>query len=59
MPRPEDNTGVGGSGALSREATAPAAFVGEGWQESPLHPHDETVAVLAATDEARRQLGAI
>jgi predicted dehydrogenase len=42
---------------LSWEATALARFVGEGRVESPVHPHDETVSILATVDEARAQIG--
>lgn len=41
---------------LSDEATAFAAYVGEGRLESPVHTHAETVATMATIDEARRQL---
>ena len=43
---------------MSYQATAFAAYVAEGRTESPLHTLDETVAVLATIDEARRQIGA-
>jgi predicted dehydrogenase len=38
------------------EATAFASCVGESRSESPLHTHDETVAIMATIDEIRRQL---
>ena len=41
---------------MSCEATAFAAFVGEGRTESPVHPHAEVVSVMATIDEARRQV---
>ena len=41
---------------LSYQATAFASYVGEGRTESPLHGLEETVAVLATIDEARRQV---
>ncbi|WP_243076431.1 Gfo/Idh/MocA family protein [Microbacterium sp. SS28] len=53
-----DPTGVGLMDGLAWEATALATSVGEGRVESPLHTHDETIAILATIDEARRQLGA-
>jgi predicted dehydrogenase len=53
-----DRTGITAFGGLSWEATALAGYVGEGRAESPLHPHDETISILATIDEARRQLGA-
>lgn len=43
---------------LSCEATAFAAYVGEGRVESPVHTHAETVSVMAIIDEARRQVAA-
>lgn len=43
---------------LGYQATAFASFVGEGLVESPLHPHDEVVSVLATIDEVRRQIAA-
>ena len=44
---------------MSCQATAFAAYVGEGRVESPLHDHAETVSVMATIDEARRQIAAI
>lgn len=41
---------------LGYQATAFATYVGQGLVESPLHPHDEVVAVLATIDEVRRQI---
>ncbi|AMM20058.1 oxidoreductase [Frondihabitans sp. PAMC 28766] len=43
--------------SLCCEAVALARYVGEGRTESPLHSLDETIAVMATLDEARRQLG--
>jgi len=43
-------------GAMSDEATAFASYVGEGRTESPIHPHDEVVAVMTTIDQAREQL---
>ncbi|WP_405375161.1 MULTISPECIES: Gfo/Idh/MocA family protein [unclassified Microbacterium] len=43
---------------LAYQATAFASYVGEGLIESPLHPHDEVVSVLATIDEVRRQISA-
>ncbi|MEV6347516.1 Gfo/Idh/MocA family oxidoreductase [Actinoplanes sp. NPDC051851] len=54
----QDPTGITFFGGLSWEATAFAHYVGESRAESPLHTHEETVAILATIDEARRQLGA-
>ena len=43
---------------LSWEATALARFVGEGRVESPVHPLEESVSILATIDEARAQIAA-
>jgi predicted dehydrogenase len=42
---------------LAFQATAVAGYIGEGRAESPLHPHDEIVAVMATIDAAREQVG--
>jgi predicted dehydrogenase len=42
--------------AMHYEADALASYVGEGRTESPVHPLDETVAIIATIDEARRQI---
>ncbi len=44
--------------AMCGESIAFASYVAEGRTESPLHPHDELVAVMATIDEARAQLAA-
>jgi predicted dehydrogenase len=41
---------------LAYEADALARFVGEGRTESPVHTLDETVAIIAAIEDARRQV---
>jgi predicted dehydrogenase len=41
---------------LYYEADALARFVGEGRTESPLHTLDETVAIIATLEDARRQV---
>ena len=41
---------------LAYQATWFAAYVAEGRAESPVHTHEETVAVMATIDEARRQI---
>ncbi len=41
---------------LAYEADALARFVGEGRTESPVHTLDETVAIIAALEDARRQV---
>jgi len=44
---------------LSDQATALASYVAEGRTESPIHPLDEVVSVMATIDEARRQLATL
>lgn len=41
---------------LSDEANAFARFVAAGHVESPLHPHDETIAAMRILDEAREHI---
>ncbi|MFJ4295656.1 Gfo/Idh/MocA family protein [Curtobacterium sp. NPDC089689] len=53
-----DESGLRGFEALSWEATAFASFVGDGRIESPVHGHDETVAILHTIDQALAQLPA-
>ncbi|NQX26123.1 Gfo/Idh/MocA family oxidoreductase [Microbacteriaceae bacterium VKM Ac-2854] len=43
---------------LGYQATAFAASVAQGLVESPVHPHDEVVSVMATIDEVRRQIAA-
>jgi predicted dehydrogenase len=43
---------------LADQVVAFASYVAKGRTESPIHPHDELVSVMATIDEARRQLGA-
>lgn len=51
-----DDTFEEGYDALSYQANALASYVAAGLTESPLHPLDETVSVLATIDEARAQV---
>lgn len=51
-----DTTGVARHDGLAWQATAMAGYVGEGRIESPVHPHDETVAIIATIDEVRAQI---
>ena len=44
--------------AMCGEAIAFASYVADGRTESPLHPHDEVVSVMATIDEVRAQLAA-
>ena len=52
-----DPYGRPGRQGLCYQAAALARYVAEGRTESPLHPLDEAVAVLATIDEARHALG--
>jgi hypothetical protein len=45
--------------AMHYEADALASYVGEGRTESAVHTLDETVAIIATIDEARRQIGTL
>lgn len=51
-----DGTFEEGYDALSFQANALAGYVGEGRSESPLHPLDEAVSILATIDEIRSLL---
>ncbi|MDQ1513702.1 MAG: hypothetical protein QOC59_1544, partial [Microbacteriaceae bacterium] len=53
----QDPYGRPGRQGLSYQAAAAARYIGEGRTESPLHPNDEAVGVLAVLDEARHRLG--
>ncbi|WP_309913634.1 Gfo/Idh/MocA family oxidoreductase [Xanthomonas sp. 1678] len=53
----KDPTGIEGYGGLAWQATAAARYIGEGRTESPLHPLDEVVRIMATLDAARAQLG--
>ncbi|MCP2032307.1 putative dehydrogenase [Okibacterium sp. HSC-33S16] len=52
----EDTSGLLWREGLSYQASAVARFIADGLTESPLHPLDETIAVLDTLDEARRQI---
>ena len=54
-----DDNRIRGHAGLCFQAVALARYVTEGRTESPLHPLDETVAILQTADEVRRQVGAI
>lgn len=54
----EDPTGITLFDGLCWEATAAATYIGDGRPESPIHTHAETVGILSAIDEIRRQLTA-
>jgi predicted dehydrogenase len=53
----QDPYGRPGRMGLCYQAAAAARYIAEGRTESPLHPNDEAVAVLAVLDEARHRLG--
>ena len=44
--------------ALHYQAVAAAGYIAEGRNESPIHTHEETTAIVAVLEQARRQLGA-
>jgi predicted dehydrogenase len=52
-----DDTFAGLHDGLALEADAAARYIAEGRTESPLHPHAETVAIIAALESSVRQLG--
>jgi predicted dehydrogenase len=53
-----DDTGVVGHEGLSYQATWLAHFVSQGLLESPVHTHDDTIAILAVCEEVVRQVTA-
>jgi len=53
----EDPTALRWRDGLVWQATAVAKHIADGMTESPLHPLDQSIAVLETIDEARRQLG--
>ncbi|PPV07537.1 oxidoreductase [Xanthomonas bromi] len=54
-----DPTGLDGYRGLSWQATAAARYIGQGLTESPLHPLDEVLRIMATLDVARSQLGVV
>jgi predicted dehydrogenase len=54
-----DTSGLVGRDGLAWQAVAVAQHVADGLAESPVHPLDETLAILATLDEARRQVHAM
>lgn len=49
-----DTTGIVGHEGLSYQATWLAHYVSEGFVESPVHTHEDTVAILAVCEEVVR-----
>ncbi|PVE96852.1 Gfo/Idh/MocA family oxidoreductase [Microbacterium sp. TPD7012] len=52
-----DESGLVGRDGLAWQATAVATYLAEGRMQSPLHSLDDSVAVMRALDEVRRQIG--
>ena len=51
-----DNTGIKGHEGLSYQATWFAHFVSQGLVESPVHTHEDTIAIVAVCEEIVRQV---
>lgn len=56
-PRWKDATGIAGHEGLCYQANYLASYVSQGLLESPLHTHDQTVAIIGIGEEIRRQIG--
>ena len=56
-PHWKDQTGVVGHEGLCYQANYLAAYVSQGLLESPLHTHEQTVAIIGIGEEIRRQIG--
>jgi predicted dehydrogenase len=56
-PSWKDTTGVVGHEGLCYQANYLASYVSQGLLESPLHTHDQTVAIIGIGEEIRRQIG--
>jgi predicted dehydrogenase len=56
-PHWKDSTGVVGHEGLCYQANHLASYVSEGLLESPLHTHEQTVAIIGIGEEIRRQIG--
>jgi predicted dehydrogenase len=52
-----DETGVKGHEGLCYQANYLAQYVSEGLLESPIHTHEQTVAIIGIGEEIRRQVG--
>lgn len=53
----KDETGVVGHEGLAYQANYLSKYVSEGLLESPLHTHEQTVAIIGIGEEIRRQIG--
>jgi predicted dehydrogenase len=56
-PNWRDTTGVVGHEGLCYQANYLASYVSQGLIESPLHTHQQTVAIIGIGEEIRRQIG--
>jgi len=56
-PSWRDRTGIVGHEGLCYQANYLASYVSQGLLESPLHTHDQTVAIIGIGEEIRRQIG--
>ncbi len=56
-PNWRDQTGVVGHEGLCYQANYLAQYVSQGLLESPIHTHDQTVAIIGIGEEIRRQIG--
>jgi predicted dehydrogenase len=54
----QDSTGITGHDGLSYQATWLAHFVSQGLLESPVHTHEDTIAILDVCEEIVRQVTA-
>ena len=52
-----DTTGIEGHEGLAYQANYLAQYVSQGLLESPLHTHEETVAIIGIGEEIRRLIG--
>ena len=56
-PSWRDGTGVVGHEGLCYQANYLASYISQGLVESPLHTHQQTVAIIGIGEEIRRQIG--
>jgi predicted dehydrogenase len=56
-PQWKDETGIKGHEGLCYQANYLAQYVSQGLLESPIHTHEETVAIIGIGEEIRRQIG--
>ncbi len=56
-PNWSDGTSVNGHEGLCYQANYLAQYVSEGLLESPIHTHEQTIAIIGIGEEIRRQIG--